>query len=238
MKAELGSRVKLLVLGEESMNLWSMNLEKIFGGLCMIVLSLQLAQAETRAWKNIDGVEIKAEFVKVEGEDVTLKLPNGKQVTFAQSKLSEEDRAFIKTIPATPAKPETTVLDANRKAKEHHKMSDAQEEAKKTGLPILAVFTGTSWCPYCVKLEKEVFSKNEFKEFANQNLVLLVYDFAAGGKSKSAESKKLSQEFGVSGFPTYFLVDADGKRLATNGYMNGITPEKFAQWVKQSTPQK
>ncbi|MFN7343249.1 MAG: SHD1 domain-containing protein, partial [bacterium] len=77
-----------------------MNHEKIFGGLCIIALSLQLAQAETRAWKNIDGVEIKAEFVKVEGEDVTLKLPNGKQVTFAQSKLSEEDRAFIKTIPA------------------------------------------------------------------------------------------------------------------------------------------
>lgn len=174
-------------------------------------------------------------MVKVEGDKVTLRLADGKLVSFPQSKLSAADRDFLKTAPA-PEPPKSSFGAGNRNARWLTTMEKAKEEAKQTGLPILVLFTGTSWCPYCVKLEREVFKKKEFKEFANERLVLLSLEFEAGGKAKNATNAKLQQEFRVQGFPTYFLCDADGKPKAGGGYHQGITPEAFAQWVKQAAP--
>lgn len=192
--------------------------------------------AEYRTWTNTEGVKIQAELVKTEGGNVTLRLQNGKLATFSETKLSEADLEFIKksgeednestTSEATPS------VDAKRKAKWLKKMDKATEEAKETGLPILVLFTGTSWCPYCVKLENEVFSKKEFKEFANQNLVLLILDFGPGGSASNRKDEELQKKFGVKGFPTYFLIDAEGKQLGQGGYHQGITPKSFSDWVK------
>ena len=214
------------------------------------------AQAEFRIWANTSGQNVDAELVSAEGEDVTFRLRNGKLTTFSIKKLSEADRAFIKKYPpaskpavkkevtaavrpalGAPAAPETASLET-RKAKWQTKMAKAKEESQKTGLPILVLFTGTTWCPYCVKLEKEVFSQKEFKAFANQNLVLLMLDFAPGGETTSREQAKLKEEFGVGGFPTYFLTDSAGKQLAQGGYHPGIDPEKFAKWVTSHSATK
>ena len=40
-------------------------------------------------------------------------------------------------------------------------LKSAQKQSEETGLPIVLLFTGTSWCGYCVKLEKEVLSKKD-----------------------------------------------------------------------------
>ena len=49
-------------------------------------------------------------------------------------------------------------LDIGRKAK---------EESQKTGKPILMLFTGSDWCGYCIKMEKDAFSnrssRNSFR---------------------------------------------------------------------------
>ncbi|MDH4445520.1 MAG: thioredoxin family protein [Akkermansiaceae bacterium] len=199
------------------------------------LLSLPL-QAEYRNWSNTEGVTLEAELVKVEGSNVTLRLQSGKLTTFAVSKLSPADREFAKSNTAKPQEEPKSSLPANRKAKWLTRMEKAQEEAKTTGLPILVLFTGTSWCSYCIKLEKEVFSEKAFKTFADQNLVLLIADFEPGGETKNRELKKLSEEYGVKGFPSYFLIDAAGTRLAKGGYHDGINPESFAEWVKKSAP--
>ncbi len=205
-------------------------------GLGVLLLSLPL-RAEYRSWTNTEGVKIDAQLVKAEGDQVTLRLRNGKVTTFPQSKLSEGDREFIKSVPTPPAEVSSAApkIDAKRKAKWLTKMDRAQEEAAETGLPILMLFTGTTWCPYCVKLEKEVFAEKEFKAFADQNLVLLILDFGPGGSPKNRKDGELAKQFSVSGFPTYFLVDASGKKLASGGYQSGINPEKFAAWVKGAT---
>lgn len=205
---------------------------------CCLTLPLH---AEYRKWINTEGVTIEAEFVKAEGDSVTLKLRNGKVTTFAQSKLSAADQEFIKgqaSKPEAAAEDPKPVVHADRKAKWLSKMDKAQEQSKETGLPILVLFTGTSWCPYCIKLEDEVFSKSEFKSFADQNLVLLMLDFGPGGAPSSKKDEKLQKEYGVSGFPTYFLTDSSGKQLAKGGYHNGITPDEFAKWAKNATPKK
>ena len=46
--------------------------------------------------------------------------------------------------------------------------------------PLLLDFTGSDWCGWCIKLDKEVFSQKSFKEFAADNLVLVELDFPRG----------------------------------------------------------
>jgi thioredoxin-related protein len=110
-------------------------------------------------------------------------------------------------------------------------MDKAQEQSKQTGLPILVRFTGTSGCGYCVKLESAVFSKSEFKSFADQNLVLLKLEYGPRGTAGNKKDELLSKEFRPNGFPSYFLTDSAGTRNARNGYRDGISPASFAEWV-------
>ena len=56
-------------------------------------------------------------------------------------------------------------------------LEKAQAISVKTGKPILANFTGTDWCGWCIRLKKEVFVKDEFIKWANENFVLLELDF-------------------------------------------------------------
>lgn len=209
---------------------------QLAGWIGMAAVLATPLHAEFRTWTNTEGVKIEAELVKAENGNVTIRLRNGNLSTFSQTKLSEADLAFIKAGQAAPeTSTEKPAVDPGRKARWLTKMDRAKEEAKETGLPILVLFTGTSWCPYCIKLEKEVFAEREFKEFANQNLVLLMLDFPAGG-SGSRKDEELQKEFGVRGFPTYFLVNAAGENLARGGYHKGINPKEFAEWVKSSAP--
>ena len=219
--------------------------------LCLsasLMLSPAALRAEYRNWTNAEGKTIDAELTKVNGDNVTFRLRSGSSTVYPLAKLAEADRDYIAKNPPTAAgtaasgKPTgeaaTPVVEADRKAKWQTKMSKAQEEAKKTGLPILVLFTGTSWCPYCIKLEAAVFSQKDFSTFANKSLVLLKLEFGPGGSTNNKEDKKLQGEFGVKGFPTYFLTDAAGAKLAQGGYNDGITPESFAAWVTSSATPK
>ncbi|MBJ7424367.1 MAG: thioredoxin family protein [Akkermansiaceae bacterium] len=213
-------------------------MNKIFSLLCYLLFTTHLLNAEYRIWTNSTGATVDADLVKADSENVTLKLRNGKLSTFPQVKLSEADRAFIKSLPPPSTDSPQVTATADRKAKWLTKLEKAQEESKLTGLPILMLFTGTSWCPYCVKLEDAVFSQKAFKNFANEKLVLLLLDFGPGGTAKSKDHETLQSEYGVTGFPTYFLIDASGKKLAKGGYNDKINPEVFAEWVNQASTAK
>ena len=206
--------------------------------MCYLFFATQSLHAEYRIWTNSTGATIDADLVKADSENVTLKLRNGKLSTFPQVKLSEADRAFIKSLPPPSTDSQQVTATADRKAKWLTKLEKAQEESKLTGLPILMLFTGTSWCPYCVKLEEAVFSQKAFKNFANEKLVLLLLDFGPGGTAKSKDHETLQSEYGVTGFSTYFLIDASGKKLAKGGYNDKINPEVFAEWVNQASTTK
>ena len=53
----------------------------------------------------------------------------------------------------------------------------AKAKAKTENKPILINLTGSDWCGWCIKIEKEVFSSKEFKEFAAKHLILMEADF-------------------------------------------------------------
>jgi len=100
----------------------------------------------------------------------------------------------------------------------------AKEEAVAREVPILIDFSGSDWCGWCIKLDKEVFSRSKFKKYAKKNLVLFVADFPSRAPQSEAvkqQNRALAEQYGVQGYPTVLLVDAEGKELARTGYEKG-----------------
>lgn len=100
----------------------------------------------------------------------------------------------------------------------------AKKLAAEKKVTILADFSGSDWCGWCIKLNKEVFDKDEFKKFASENLVLFLADFPSGTKlpaELAKQNERLASEYGVQGFPTVLLLDATGKVMARTGYRPG-----------------
>lgn len=121
----------------------------------------------------------------------------------------------------------------------------ALERAKESGKQVFILFTGSDWCPYCIKLEKEVVSKSEFREWAKDRFELVFCDFPMkdGGKNVTAEQKaanmELSKSFGIQGYPTIIIAGADGKATgAVLGYQKGGVKKwmEYAQREIETAP--
>lgn len=100
----------------------------------------------------------------------------------------------------------------------------AQEEAKSNKKLLLVDFTGSDWCGWCIKLDREVFSKPEFREYASRNLILMEVDFPRGktlSGSERTQNQELANRFAIQGFPTIVVLDGEGKKVGELGYMPG-----------------
>lgn len=100
----------------------------------------------------------------------------------------------------------------------------AKKEAAAFKQPIFAFFTGSDWCGWCVKLRSEVLDTKEFEKFAADNLILFEADFPRAKKISDKVKKQngeLASKYGVRGYPTVFLLDAEGKQLGQTGYKAG-----------------
>ena len=109
-----------------------------------------------------------------------------------------------------------------------------QKLAKEKNLPILADFSGSDWCGWCIKLDKEVFSKEAFKAYAKDNLVLFLADFpqrTAQSDALKEQNQGLAKKYGIQGFPTVLLLKADGTLIEQTGYQRG-GPEKYVEHLK------
>lgn len=75
--------------------------------LILVLLSVSTLQART--WTSVTGQTAVAEFVKVEGENVFVRMADGRTSSFPIARLSTADQAFIKEhggkMPATPPAP-------------------------------------------------------------------------------------------------------------------------------------
>jgi protein disulfide-isomerase len=80
--------------------------------------------------------------------------------------------------------------------------------SKETKRPIFAYFTGSDWCGWCHRLERNVFEKNDFQEWAKDHVILLEVDFPHSKKLPDAlanQNAYLQQFFSVRGYPTIWL---------------------------------
>ena len=101
----------------------------------------------------------------------------------------------------------------------------AVQQAKSENKPILLDFTGSDWCGWCMKMKKEALDTPQFAAYAQKNLVLVTVDFPHGTPLPPAvkqQNEKLSAQYRASGFPTFVLVDRNGKELGRQvGYLQG-----------------
>lgn len=106
-----------------------------------------------------------------------------------------------------------------------HDWEAAKKQAAAENKDLLLDFTGSDWCDWCIKLNKEVFEKEGFKKATKEKFVLVEIDFPNDTSKLSQETqdqnKKLSETFAVEGYPTVLLCDASGKPYAATGYEEG-----------------
>jgi thioredoxin-related protein len=139
---------------------------------------------------------------------------------FAQAVRADE------AAPATASTTAATSATAPKPAapKWFASLSEAQAEARKSSKPILADFTGSDWCPWCIRLRSEVFNTKQFKDWAAKNVVLLEVDFPQYKRQDAATKKanaELAAKYKIKGFPTVLFLTVDGKVLGESGYEPG-----------------
>jgi len=127
-------------------------------------------------------------------------------------------------LPALFARAESGWLDDYKKA---------QQEAKASNKFLLLDFTGSDWCGWCKKFDKEILSQSEFQDYARENLVLVELDFPRA-KPQSPELRKQNQEladqYQVQGFPTIVVLNGDGQKL---WQYDGYFPDGPAAFIAQ-----
>lgn len=122
-------------------------------------------------------------------------------------------------------------------------IDEANALSAKTGKPILANFTGTDWCGWCIKLKREVFTTPAFMEWAKDNVILLELDFPKRFQLPAdikQQNQQLQQVFGVRGYPTIWVFTIDNNdqgqaqinALGKTGYVAG-GPSKFIEALEQ-----
>lgn len=104
--------------------------------------------------------------------------------------------------------------------------------SNNTKKPMLLFFTGSDWCGYCIRLQKDVLKTPEFQTWAAKNVVLVELDFPRGftqPETLQNQNNALQNIFGVQGFPTLYFATAklDKKKvprytgLGSLGYTTG-----------------
>ncbi len=114
----------------------------------------------------------------------------------------------------------------------------AKAEAAKSDRKMLVVFSGSDWCHWCKVLEKSYLSKPEFVEAAKKDFVLVFIDMPED-KSRLSETAKKNNEsllraYGIRGFPTVKILDAEGRSLADARPEGGVTPAGYAEQLRKA----
>lgn len=164
-------------------------------------------------------------------DSVTIMTATGQTFILPFDKLSEEDVGYVKAGRARENAPknEGGWLEDFEAAK---KIAAAEKK------PILVLFTGSDWCPFCIKLEKNVLDTDTFESFAKEELVRMMVDFPRKKRQKRSLKKAnraLQKQYGVRGYPRIVLVDETGKKLSAFGY-GGQPADKYVAYIKRKMP--
>jgi thioredoxin-related protein len=102
----------------------------------------------------------------------------------------------------------------------------ARAKAVKENKDLLINFSGSDWCGFCIRLEKDVFSQPAFAQEAEKYFVFMLVDFPNDTSGQSPELRKqnelLARIYRFRGyFPTIYLTGPDGRPYAEAEYKEG-----------------
>ena len=166
--------------------------------------------------------------------DATIKLKDNVVVSIrAPEPVSQAASApaALRMAPAAVSPPAQIPepFDPDAKLKWSTDYDGSLDRAKLEHKHVLLFFTGSDWCGWCKKLNREILTTGEFIQYAQDKLILVELDYPRQ-KPQSYEvkvqNKMLESRYSITGFPTVVILDYTGKAVARLGYQAG-GPEPF-----------
>lgn len=127
-------------------------------------------------------------------------------------------------LEAAPAKKTSTAKHRASNIEWKTNYKETYEQAKATGKPLVLFFTGSDWCTWCTKLEREVFETPEFANSANQEFLFVLLDYprkTSLPKHLTEQNSQLKDKYKVSSFPTVLVIDDNENIILRTGYRKG-----------------
>ena len=112
----------------------------------------------------------------------------------------------------------------------------AKQVSLEKNIPIVLVFQGSDWCAPCMKLEREIWSTDEFKAYAQGHFVMLQADFPRKKKNaldldQQKKNTELAEQYNKQGYFPFVVVLSDtGKMLGELGYEK-TTPAAYIEKI-------
>jgi len=120
----------------------------------------------------------------------------------------------------------------------HNNMQEAKQIAQKEHKHILLNFSGSDWCGPCIRMHKEIFESDVFKNMADTQLILVNADFPRMKKNQLSKTQqeinnKIADEYNPQGkFPYTLLLNANGKVLKEWDGLPNEQPQEFTIEVR------
>ncbi len=111
-------------------------------------------------------------------------------------------------------------------------LDQAKVISAKENKNIVLVFQGSDWCAPCIKLDKEIWSTNEFKNYAKEHFVMLQANFPRKKKNKletlqQQKNNELAEKYNKQGFfPHVVVLNKKGNVLGRTGYKK-VSPTEY-----------
>lgn len=100
----------------------------------------------------------------------------------------------------------------------------ALKQAKAENRRVFLFFTGSDWCVWCKRLNKEILSTPEFAQYSREKLILVELDFPKKRKLPAMvknQNAKLADRYKIEGYPAVIVLDSSGNKLGEMGYQEG-----------------
>jgi len=120
-------------------------------------------------------------------------------------------------VPSAPTAPvAATATTRNEESRWLTDIGLAQAQAAKENKLILALFTGSDWCPPCFAFENEVAHDAQFIGIFSPSFIFFKSDWLRKSEQPEAvkeEVGRLKRKYLITAYPTLLILNADGERL-------------------------
>jgi thiol-disulfide isomerase/thioredoxin len=147
-------------------------------------------------------------------------------------------QAVVSRTAAVPAsfRPAPAPASGNGPAVWETDFGAAMDQARARKCHVFILYTGSDWCPWCKKMEAEVYSQPEFARYSREKFVLLKLDYLRHkplSVSANAQNEEMAQRYKINSFPNAVIVDTDARVVGKlSGYRAG-GPVNFIRMLQQ-----
>lgn len=92
------------------------------------------------------------------------------------------------------------------------------DRQRKQAKAVMAVYFYTDWCPYCRRLERNIFQSDEVDRYFRNVVKVRV------NPEDGQEESRLARRYGITGYPSFFILPPDSE-----------SPRKITPYKKQGT---